>query len=97
MSKLGISIKIDVTKLDKSKFYKGKKGTYVTLKTFIAPKDFDQYGNNGFVTQDIDGVDRPPILGNCKVFHDSESAAAHREGIENARDSIEDEDDLVPF
>jgi hypothetical protein len=104
MSKLGISIRIDVSKIDKEKLFKGKKGTYLNLKTFINPKEFDQYGNNGFITQDIDGVDRPPILGNCKVFFDDEAVASHREGVQNMNNTLnepapgfEDEAGECPF
>lgn len=67
MSKL-ISISINVDLLDKSKFYKGKKGTYLNISGFLK-EDADQYGNFGFVTQD--GVKTPesnaPILGNFKI------------------------------
>jgi len=34
MSKIGINISIDVTKIDKSRLFKGKKGTYMDLTTF---------------------------------------------------------------
>jgi hypothetical protein len=67
MSKL-VSISINVNLLDKSKLYKGKKGTYLNISGFLK-EDADQYGNFGFVTQD--GVKTPesnaPILGNFKV------------------------------
>jgi hypothetical protein len=67
MSKL-ISISINVDLLDESKFYKGKKGTYLNISGFLK-EDADNYGNFGFVTQD--GVKTPgsnaPILGNFKI------------------------------
>jgi hypothetical protein len=67
MSKL-VSISINVDLLDKSKFYKGKKGTYLNISGFLK-EDADNYGNFGFVTQD--GVKTPesnaPILGNFKI------------------------------
>jgi hypothetical protein len=67
MSKL-ISISINVDLLDKSKLYKGKKGTYLNISGFLK-EDADQYGNFGFITQD--GVKTPesnaPILGNFKI------------------------------
>ena len=67
MSKL-VSISINVDLLDKSKLYKGKKGTYLNISGFL--KEYaDQYGNFGFITQD--GVKTPesnaPILGNFKI------------------------------
>ena len=67
MSKL-VSISINVDLLDKSKLYKGKKGTYLNISGFLK-EDADNYGNYGFVTQD--GVKTPesnaPILGNFKI------------------------------
>ena len=67
MSKL-VSISINVDLLDKSKFYKGKKGTYLNISGFLKD-EADQYGNFGFITQD--GVktseSNAPILGNFKI------------------------------
>jgi hypothetical protein len=67
MSKL-VSISINVDLLDESKFYKGKKGTYLNISGFLK-EDPDNYGNFGFITQD--GVKTPeknaPILGNFKI------------------------------
>lgn len=73
MSKLGVSIKIDVKKIDKAKLFKGEKGTYLDLTAWIDPDNKDQYGNNGMVVQSVTedekkaGV-RGSILGNSKVF-----------------------------
>ncbi len=74
MAKLGISIKIDVTKLDKARFFKGAKGTYADLTTFIDLDNLDQYDNNGFISQSVTKEERDQniqtaILGNCKVFY----------------------------
>ena len=49
MSKL-IAISVDVTKLDKSKFITGKKGTYVNL-TVSVNDSADQFGNDSSVWQ----------------------------------------------
>lgn len=74
--KLGISIKIDVTKIDKSRIFEGRKGKYIDLSTFIDLDQQDEYGNNGFISQQTskeereDGV-QTPILGNCRVFYKS--------------------------
>jgi len=74
MSKLGISIKIDVKKIDKARLYKGAKGTYLDLTTFIDTANEDQYGNHGFIAQSVTKEERDQgvktdILGNCKVFY----------------------------
>ena len=49
MAKL-ISLSIDVTKLDKSRFYQGKKGTYANLDVWIED-EADQYGNDAGVSE----------------------------------------------
>lgn len=80
MSKIGVSISIDVTKIDKSRINEvtkkdGSVAKYVNLTTFINPSEEDQYGNHGFIAQSQtkeereSGAERPPILGNCKVIY----------------------------
>lgn len=68
MSKVGISISINVEKLDKTKFHKGAKGTYVDLTTFVELDEVDKYGQSGFVKQTADKGVEMPILGNVKIF-----------------------------
>lgn len=73
MSKIGVSLKIDVSKIDKNRLFRGQKGTYLDATVFIDPDSQDQYGNNGMITQDVtkrerDAGTRGEILGNCKVF-----------------------------
>ena len=74
MPKLGLSIKIDVSKIDKDRLFKGEKGTYLDLTTFIDTTELDQYDNNGFISQSTNKEERDqgvktPILGNVKVFY----------------------------
>ena len=74
MAKLGISIKIDVTKIDESRIFEGQKGKYIDLTTFIDTDNPDQYENHGFISQSTNKQERDagvqtPILGNCKVFY----------------------------
>ena len=71
--KIGISISIDVTKIDKARIFEGKKGKYIDLTTFVDLDQVDQYDNNGFISQTVSKDERAsgvktPILGNCKVF-----------------------------
>lgn len=92
MSKIGIAIKIDVTKLDKSRFFKGEKGTYLDLLTFVDSEP-DQYGNNGFVTQsqtkeERESGEKMPILGNVKIIFSSD---------EGKSSSAPVEEDTIPF
>jgi len=93
--KVGVNFKIDVTKIDKSRLFEGKKGTYLDLSTFINIDEKDQYGNNGFISQSVtkeereDGVETP-ILGNCRVFYTAGSTGyADNPGVQD--------DDDVPF
>lgn len=103
---IGITISIDVTKLDKDRLFVGKKGTYLNLTTFVAldKQDFDQYGNAGFVTQEQSKQEREsksklPILGNVKIFFDNRESATpalvapHQAGVE----ALEYLDDDIPF
>ena len=71
--KVGLNLSIDVTKLDKERFIKGKKGTYANITTFVDIDNVDQYDNNGFVSQSISKEERTngvqtPILGNVRVI-----------------------------
>lgn len=105
MSKIGISIKIDVTKIDKARLFKGEKGTYLDLTTFIDTAEVDQYGNNGFISQSVSKDERAngvktPILGNVKVFYGSQgggSQDAHSEAKSNGYQPQDDFDDDIPF
>ena len=76
--KVGLSVRIDVTKIDKERLYKGEKGTYLDLTTFVDTMVADQYENNGFISQSVDKEEREkgvqtPILGNVKVFYTGET------------------------
>ena len=60
--------KLDVTKIDKEKLFKGQKGTYLDATVFIDVDQKDQYDNNGMITQSAEKGEKGNILGNCKVF-----------------------------
>ena len=68
--KVGIELRIDVTKIDKARLYKGEKGTYLTMTAFVDLDQVDQYENNGMIThkKEKDEQGNTPILGNAKVF-----------------------------
>lgn len=68
-----LTLKIDVTKFDKTAFHKGEKGTYAKIAVFVNDEE-DQYGQFGMVKQDIgkernDTGERSPILGNVTRVH----------------------------
>ena len=67
--KVRMSVRVDVTKIDKARLYKGAKGTYLDLVTFVDMEQQDQYGNNGFISQSTTKEEREaqvqtPILVN---------------------------------
>ena len=66
-----LSIKIDVTKIDKEALYRGAKGTYLTLTVWPNKDGEDQYGNHASVKQDL-GKDRrdekAPFIGNARII-----------------------------
>ena len=70
MSKIGVSLSINLSKLDKSRFFQGKNGLYLDLTTFINLDEQDQYGKNGIVKQSTkkDESADLPIAGDVKVF-----------------------------
>lgn len=81
MAKVGVSLKIDVTKIEKARLFKGQKGTYLDCTVFVDLGEADQYGNHGMITQDVSKEEREAgtrgaILGNCKVFY--------RDGLDQA-------------
>ena len=78
MAKVGVSIKLDVTKIDKQRLFSGQKGTYLDATVFIDIDELDQYGNSGMITQDVSKEEKQNgvkgnILGNVKLFWIDES------------------------
>jgi hypothetical protein len=85
-----IKLKIDVTKIDKSKLFKGAKGTYLDAVVFLKD-EADQYGNNGMIVQSVTKEEREQgvkgvILGNAQLGAPSQQQPTEQEG-----------DDLLPF
>jgi len=77
-NKIGVNLKLDVSKLDKARFFKGTKGTYCDLTVFIDPDNPSEWGDHGIITQSKT-KDEPkdlklPICGNAKVFWRDQSA-----------------------
>lgn len=105
MSKIGISISIDVSKIDKTKLIQGKKGMYMDLTTFIDLENPGPYGDHGFITQSLKEEEREqgmknPILGNCKVFFTeggSAAAPAQNQAAPMPVAAVEGFDDDIPF
>jgi hypothetical protein len=109
MSKVGIKLKIDVSKIDKALLFKGQKGVYLDATVFVNLDNADQYGNNGMITQDEKKENRDagkngPILGNCKVFWSESSRPAalqqhsnHAPKGQTVPAGYDDFDDDIPF
>ena len=106
--KIGISVKLDVTKIDKERLFKGEKGTYLDATTFIDLDELDQYGNNGFIAQSVSKEEREQgvkgnILGNVKVFfNDTNPQQQHPNTTQppqgrSPAPPVNDFDDDLPF
>jgi len=100
-----ISAKIDVTKIEKSRLFKGWKGTYLDCVIFVNDID-DQYGNRGMIVQSVtkeekaSGV-RGNILGNIKVIGGQKSNQAIPDNVSRAETPPnmpqQTDDDNLPF
>jgi len=97
--KIGVNLKVDVSKLDKSRFFQGKKGTYVDLTTFIDTENTGEYGDNGTIAQSTSKEERQsgfklPICGNVRVFYkaDDDEPPANQEAP-----GLPMDDDDIPF
>ena len=95
--KYGVNLKIDVTKINKEKLFKGKNGAvYLDATVFIDIDNKDDYGNNGMITQSKkkDSTEKGSILGNAKVFYMSDK----KENIKNNNSfDANNFDDDIPF
>ena len=93
-----LKISIDVTKIDKSAIYEGKKGKYLSLVVWPNKSGEDQFGNIATVKQDM-GAERKgepsPILGNAKLLRKRQDAPAPAPQ-RTLKSEFEDADE-VPF
>ena len=103
--KIGVNVRIDVTKIDKAQLYQGKQGKYLNAVTFIDIDNKGEYGENGFISQDLgkDSDEKGAILGNVTVFwrdEEVDSLANIADGQQSApapAQNAADFDDDVPF
>ena len=88
-----IKAKVDVTKLNKSLFFRGKKGIYCDLLLCAKPSE---YGDDGFVLQSVSKAqsaagERGPIVGNWRELSKAKNEP-------NGEDECKDDgDDDIPF
>ena len=100
-----IRLKIDVTKIDKARLFKGKKGTYLDATLFLNDEP-GQYGDNGMITQDVSKEEREQgvkgaILGNATIFTPSTNKA-DRSRVATTQEEVDEkwaqeDEDEIPF
>jgi hypothetical protein len=81
-----IVVKIDVTKIDKTRLYEGKKGVYLDALLMHNTGE-SKYGDDGFIIQSIpkearDAGERGPIIGNWRYLTANNEANNDQEGGE---------------
>lgn len=78
--KIGVKLKINVSKIDKSQMFQGKKGVYLDAVAFIDIDNIGQYGDNGMIKQDMSqGEAEGAILGNATVFWNDSQAVPQQQ------------------
>lgn len=92
-----IALKINLSKIDKDRLYKGNKGTYLNA-IYKYDSENDQYDNNGMIVQSVSKEERDKgiqgeILGNGKIVWSEEPATEPASG---GTVDIDDSSDL-PF
>lgn len=107
-----VRLNIDVTKLKKEWFYKGAKGTYVTLTVWPNRDGVDQFGNDCSIQQDypkgMDPREHPRVyVGNGKHFgqdipdrpgmEEDRQAARQSRQAPPAKQAAQDDDSEIPF
>ena len=74
------ALKINTAKIDKSALYEGKQGKYLNIVTIDNKEGPDQYGNDGFIVQELpqsrrEAGEKGPIIGNWKHIVKKSQAA----------------------
>jgi hypothetical protein len=101
-----IAINIDVKKIDKAALFTGKKGTYLNMTLMENREGVDQYGNEGFIVQDIgmarrQAGERGAILGNWKTVKPAQAPQALVQPQAQAKVQVqaddEDDESFIPF
>jgi len=95
-----IAINIDVKKIDKAALFIGKKGTYLNMTLMENREGVDQYGNEGFIIQDIgmarrQAGERGAILGNWKTVKPAQAQVPQAQVQVQAQ--ADDDLDDIPF
>ena len=100
-----VSANIDLTKINKSKIYEGKKGKYYPI-TIILNDEPGQYGDSGYImteqTKDErDAKVQKEYLGNVKVVwtNGQNVTTAEKQGVQQSIEaqSVKQEEPDLPF
>jgi len=95
---IGISLNIDVTKIDKNRLVPGKKGQkYLDLTCFLNDKEPGKYGDHGMIThsktqEERENKIKTPICGNSKIFWIGDSSTEENKGYQE--DTLDFDSDL---
>ena len=89
MSKIALSLKINLNDIDMARVFQGKKGQYLDATIFVNMDELDQYGNSGMITQDVSKEEKAQnvkgnILGNGKVFWVENGQAPQAQGAQQS-------------
>jgi hypothetical protein len=83
-----ISINVNVDKIDKERFFKGKKGRYMDLILFETPEsEFGDY----MVKQRAAKGEKMPILGNGKYFKPKNGPSKPKKDPDNEGANVDDD------
>ena len=90
-----------MSKIDKSELYKGAKGTYCDMTLMENRDGEDQYGNHGFIVQNLskerrEAGEKGPIIGNWKHVGQTKPRTVMPKPNPTA-DAIDEELDDLPF
>lgn len=102
MPKIRVALKIDVSKIDKDRLYKGAKGTYLDASLYVDLDQADQYGNHGMITQQVSKEEREAgtkgaILGNGKIIWRDDGAASVPSAATATAPAGDFDDSDIPF
>ena len=96
-----ISANIDLTKIDKSKIYEGKKGKYYPI-TIVVNDELGQFGDAGYIQteqtkEERDAKAPKSFLGNVKVVwtNGQNEAVTAREGEPQQQSNVETLQNIV--
>jgi len=85
-----VALKIDVTKIDKKRLFKGEKATYLDAVVFLDDEP-GKYGDNGMITQSVSKEERESgvrgeILGNAKILKVMDDGGSNRATSQSSSD-----------